>query len=89
MDINNKKLYKQQCYIGGEWIDAINKDIINVKNPATQEIIGQVPKCGKEETKRSISSAGSSWLSWKSKTAKEKIATIIIIKRKLVPQRGC
>ena len=72
MDINNKKLYKQQCYIGGEWIDAINKDIINVKNPATQEIIGQVPKCGKEETKRSISSAGSSWLSWKSKTAKER-----------------
>ena len=72
MDITNKKLFKQQCFIDGEWVDSQSKRTIDVNNPASQEIIGTVPNCGKEETIIAIEAAEKSWNSWKSKTAKER-----------------
>ena len=57
MDINNKKLFKQQCYINGEWVDSYSKETIDVNNPSTLEIIAKVPKCGKDETNFAISKA--------------------------------
>ena len=50
MDITNKSLFKDKCYINGEWIDSNNNQKIEVNNPATLKIIGTVPNCGKEET---------------------------------------
>ena len=62
----------RQFYINGEWVDAINSKTINVNNPATQEIIGNVPNCGKDETISAIRSAKNSWKDWSSKTSKER-----------------
>ena len=50
MELKNKSLFRQECYIGGNWIKSYSGDTIEVDNPATQEIIGSVPKCGKNET---------------------------------------
>ncbi|MBI28403.1 MAG: Glutarate-semialdehyde dehydrogenase DavD [Alphaproteobacteria bacterium MarineAlpha5_Bin11] len=72
MDIKNKDLFRQQSFINGEWVDAINSKTINVNNPATQEIIGNVPNCGKDETISAIRSAKNSWKDWSSKTSKER-----------------
>jgi len=72
MDISNKKLFKQQCFINGEWVDSQNNNSIEVNNPATHEIIGKVPNCGKEETSVAIKAAENSWNEWKTKTAKER-----------------
>ncbi|PPR45714.1 MAG: Glutarate-semialdehyde dehydrogenase DavD [Alphaproteobacteria bacterium MarineAlpha5_Bin8] len=72
MDISNKSLIKDKCYINGEWINSYNKDIIEVNNPSTLKIIGKVPKCGKEETKFAISKANEAWSGWKGKTALER-----------------
>ena len=72
MDISNKALIKDKCYINGNWIDSNNKDIIEVNNPSTLKIIGKVPKCGKEETNYAIEKANEAWSSWKKKTALER-----------------
>ena len=72
MDIANKKLFKQQCFIDGEWINSEKNETINVNNPATNEIIGNVPNCGKQETTKAILAAEKSWKEWKSKTSKER-----------------
>ena len=72
MDIANKKLFKQQCFIDGEWINSEKNENINVNNPATNEIIGNVPNCGKQETTKAILAAEKSWKEWKSKTSKER-----------------
>ena len=72
MDITNKSLFKDKCYINGEWIDSNNNQKIEVNNPATLKIIGTVPNCGKEETKLAISKAYDSWKSWRNKTALER-----------------
>ena len=72
MNISNKKLFKQQCYIDGQWTYSDKNEKIDVNNPATNQIIGQVPNCGKEETKKAIISAEKSFPAWKEKTAKER-----------------
>ena len=38
---------KYQHYINGEWLDASDKEIIPVLNPANEELIGEIT-CGKE-----------------------------------------
>ena len=78
MELKNKSLFKEECYIGGKWVKSINGETIDVDNPATQKTIGKVPKCGKEETKRAIESANLAFKNWKEKTAKERS---IILKR--------
>ena len=72
MTIQNFKLFRDKCYINGEWIEANSKDTILVNNPATLKEIGTVPKCGKEETKKAIDAANAAWPKWKSTSAKER-----------------
>tara|TARA_B100002003_G_scaffold3873_1_gene3592 strand:+ start:76 stop:1527 length:1452 start_codon:yes stop_codon:yes gene_type:complete len=72
MEIKNKELFKQQCFINGEWVNANNNEKIEVNNPATLEIIGSVPNCGKEETNYAISKAFDAWKDWRGKTALER-----------------
>jgi len=72
MTIQNFKLFRDKCYINGEWVEANSKDTISVNNPATLKEIGTVPKCGKEETKNAIDAANSAWPQWKSTSARER-----------------
>ena len=69
MEIKNKELFKQKCFINGEWVNANNNEKIEVNNPATLKIIGSVPKCGKEETRYAISIAFDAWKDWRERTA--------------------
>ena len=72
MELKNKSFFKEECYIGGKWIKSLNGETIDVDNPATQKIIGKVPKCGKDETRSAIESANLAFKNWKEKTAKER-----------------
>jgi succinate-semialdehyde dehydrogenase/glutarate-semialdehyde dehydrogenase len=72
MDIKNFKLYRDQCYINGEWIKANSNETISVNNPASLEEIGTVPKCGKDETILAVESAQKAFPEWKAKPAKER-----------------
>ena len=76
MEIKNKELFKQQCFINGEWVNANNNEKIEVNNPATLEIIGSVPNCGKEETNYAISKALDSWKEWRERTALDRASTL-------------
>ena len=72
MDISNKELLKDKCYINGSWITSISKEVIAVNNPATLKTIGSVPKCGTQETKLAIEAANKALPGWKARTAKER-----------------
>ena len=72
MDIKNFKLYRDHCYINGEWVEANSSETISVNNPASLEEIGSVPKCGKDEAALAIESAYKAFPEWKSKSAKER-----------------
>src|SRR5262250_2489703 len=36
MKLKDEKLFRQQCYIDGAWVDALNRGTIPVTNPATE-----------------------------------------------------
>ena len=76
MNLKNEKLFKQECFINGAWVNSNDNQKIDVNNPSSLEIIGTVPKCGKEETKIAIEAANSSWDDWKARPAIERSALL-------------
>ncbi|MCG8511932.1 MAG: NADP-dependent succinate-semialdehyde dehydrogenase [Rhodospirillales bacterium] len=72
MQLSNSGLFRQQCYVNGEWIDADSGETLNVDNPADGSVIGTVPKLGTAETRRAIEAANASWTDWRTRTAKER-----------------
>jgi len=72
MKLKDAKLFRQQCYIDGEWVGAGSNETIPVTNPATGEVLGTVPKMGADETRRAIEAADKALPAWRAKTAKER-----------------
>ena len=72
MKLQDPKLFRQQCYVNGEWVDALNRGTIPVTNPATGETLGAVPRMGAEETRQAIEAADRALPGWRGKTAKER-----------------
>jgi succinate-semialdehyde dehydrogenase/glutarate-semialdehyde dehydrogenase len=66
------KLFRQQCYIDGAWVDASGGETISVDNPSTGDVLGTVPKLGAAETRRAIEAAEAALPGWRAKTAKER-----------------
>ena len=72
MELNNKSLFKEKCFVNGLWTDSKSGKTIEVNNPATMEIVGKVPNFTAEETKSAIDHADKAFQSWKNTTAKER-----------------
>ena len=72
MQLSNQKLFREQAYIGGEWVSADSGATFPVVNPANGETIANVARCGQAETRRAIDAAAAAWPAWRSKTAKER-----------------
>ncbi|MGH8715389.1 MAG: NADP-dependent succinate-semialdehyde dehydrogenase [Burkholderiales bacterium] len=78
LKLNNTALFRQLCYINGEWVNADNKAVFAVTNPADGSQLGTVPNMGAQETRRAIEAAHAAWPAWRVKTAKERA---VILKR--------
>ncbi len=76
MQLNNSALFRQQAYVDGKWLDADSGSTSNVTNPATNEVIGTIPKMGAAETRRAIEAANQALPAWRALTAKERSAKI-------------
>ena len=74
--LKDPSLFRQQCFIDGQWVDADNGETIAVTNPATGEIIGTIPKMGAAETRRAITAANAAWPAWRARTAAERSAIL-------------
>ncbi|MCH8322479.1 MAG: aldehyde dehydrogenase family protein, partial [Proteobacteria bacterium] len=72
MKLKNSALFRQQCFIGGQWVDADGGETSKVTNPANGEVIGTIPKMGAAETDRAIAAAGDAFAGWRGRTAKNR-----------------
>ncbi|MPV85320.1 NAD-dependent succinate-semialdehyde dehydrogenase [Ostreibacterium oceani] len=72
MQLNHSDLFRQQAYIGGQWLDANDKSVVEITNPATGEVIGCVPQMGEAETLSAITHAHHAWDAWKKQSAKSR-----------------
>ncbi len=70
--LKDGKLLRQKCLVNGAWTDADDGRNIAVKNPATGETLGTVPRMGEAETRRAVQAAAAAWPAWRRRTAKER-----------------
>ena len=70
--LGDPALFRQQCYVNGEWIDAEDGGTVDVDNPATGEVIGTVPALGRRETGAAIEAADAAWAGWRSRSGKDR-----------------
>ena len=67
--LNDPSLFKNQCFIDGQWLSAASGQTITVTNPYNQELITEVPDMGKEECRLAIEAANEAFQVWSSFTA--------------------
>ncbi len=70
--LKDPKLFRQQCYVDGQWIGSASNKTFPVTNPATGSTLGTVPDLGAAETRLAIEAAERAWPAWREKTAKER-----------------
>ncbi|MCK9388684.1 MAG: NAD-dependent succinate-semialdehyde dehydrogenase [Sulfuritalea sp.] len=66
--MKNPELLRNTCLIDGEWLVATGASI-DVRNPATGDLVGSVPDFGAVETRRAIDAAEAAFHPWRTKTA--------------------
>src|SRR5712691_11233524 len=75
-ELKDPRLFREACYVDGQWVKGNSNQTISVDNPATSEIIGRVPKLSGPETRQAIEAANRAFPVWSKKTAKERAAVL-------------
>ena len=57
LSLKDSGLLRQRAYIAGRWCEADNRKSFLVTNPATGEVLAQVPDMEAAETRRAIEAA--------------------------------
>jgi succinate-semialdehyde dehydrogenase/glutarate-semialdehyde dehydrogenase len=65
-------LLRRQAYLDGSWVDADSGETFPVVNPATGEVLAEVPRMGAAETRRALAAAERALPEWKARTAKDR-----------------
>ncbi|WP_458132134.1 NAD-dependent succinate-semialdehyde dehydrogenase [Pseudomonas sp. R3-41] len=72
MHLNDPSLLRQAMLIDGQWVQADNGQTIEVRNPATGELVARVPNGGELETRRAVEAAERAMRGWRKTLPKER-----------------
>lgn len=72
MKLNKPSLFRQQCHIDGNWVDASNGKTIDVTNPADHSVLGTVPSLTTEDVRQAIEAANRALPAWRAIAAKQR-----------------
>lgn len=70
--LKDPSLLRDKLLIDGQWVDADSGKRLDIRNPATGEVIAHVPNGGANETRRAIAAAERAGQSWKKVLPKER-----------------
>jgi succinate-semialdehyde dehydrogenase/glutarate-semialdehyde dehydrogenase len=65
-------LWKEQGFINGRWSAAASGKTVEVRNPATAEVLGTVPDMGTADARTAIDAAHAAFPAWAKRTAGER-----------------
>ena len=60
-------------YINGEWIQSDSNELIDVINPANEEVIGQVTAGTKEDIDTAVNAASEAFISFSKSSQQERV----------------
>ena len=66
-------------FIGGEWVESSSGETMEVLNPATGEVIAEVPSGTKEDVEKAVKAAKKAWTEWRSKTPKDRMELLLAL----------
>lgn len=72
MQLNDPELFRQKCFVNGEWRNSSSGKVIEVDNPATGEVIGTIPSFDVGEIQDAIDAAHRAWEPWRRLSGKER-----------------
>jgi betaine-aldehyde dehydrogenase/aminobutyraldehyde dehydrogenase len=61
-----------KAFIGGAWVDSASGETMEVINPATGDVIAEVPQCSAEDVDRAVDAAKQALPEWLEKTPKDR-----------------
>ncbi|MBI2973154.1 MAG: aldehyde dehydrogenase family protein, partial [Armatimonadetes bacterium] len=67
----------QRMFVGGEWVDSVTGEREEVLNPASAEVIAQVPRSSKEDVDRVVAAAKAAFASWSDSTPAERMGMLL------------
>ena len=76
IQLDDAALLRDRGYIGGAWSAADSGDTFEVRDPATGEVLAEVPRMGADETRRAIEAADAALPAWRARPAKERAAIL-------------
>jgi succinate-semialdehyde dehydrogenase/glutarate-semialdehyde dehydrogenase len=76
MQLKDSKLFRQQAYIDGQWVEAESRKNFAVNDPADDSVLGHAPDCGAAETRRAIEAADRALPDWRARSGKERAAIL-------------
>jgi succinate-semialdehyde dehydrogenase / glutarate-semialdehyde dehydrogenase len=68
-------LLREAALVGGRWIEA-GPDSLQIRNPATGELVGLIPRLGASEANEAIAAAQASQPAWAALTARERAVVL-------------
>ena len=74
LTLNHPALLRQQAYFNGQWITADSGRTLSVTDPASAEVIAEVPLMGGTETHRALDAAAAAQSAWGRSLASERAA---------------
>jgi succinate-semialdehyde dehydrogenase / glutarate-semialdehyde dehydrogenase len=72
MKLKDPALLRDLCFIDGGWSAADGGTRLEVKNPASGQLLASIPNMGAAEAKRAIAAAAAALPPWRARTAKER-----------------
>lgn len=72
LPLQDASLLRQAMLIDGEWVQADSGKTLDVRNPATGELVARVPNGGADETRRAIAAAERAMKQWRKTLPKER-----------------
>jgi aldehyde dehydrogenase (NAD+) len=64
--------HRDSIYIDGQWVASSGSDVIEIENPATEQIIGQVPSGTPADVDRAVSAARAAFDGWAATSPEER-----------------
>jgi aminobutyraldehyde dehydrogenase len=68
---------QQKQFIAGEFVDSSSGETMEVLNPATGEVIAEVPRGTAEDVDRAVEAAKKAWGEWQGKTPKDRMELLL------------
>ncbi|MCL7488566.1 MAG: NAD-dependent succinate-semialdehyde dehydrogenase [Desulfobulbaceae bacterium] len=72
MQLQEPDIFRENCLVNGQWIDAADGRTFEVHNPATGELVGTVAALGRKEVKKAVAAAAGAYPAWREMTAKQR-----------------